>query len=125
MLITQIGNALGYVRMIRSASLKDNAKLVEYLPNFVEHYKFEAISSELGIRGETFESMKIFDMCIKNLFKQSEEAGDYLRLIVQHLGDITAQEKAKHLKLFYLIVPPLCINFIDHVQKGREKLKNK
>ena len=31
-LVTQIGNALGYVRMIRSASLKDNANLVKYIP---------------------------------------------------------------------------------------------
>lgn len=35
-LITHIGNALGYVRMIRSASLKDNANLVKYLPAIVE-----------------------------------------------------------------------------------------
>lgn len=82
MLITHIGNALGYVRMIRSASLKDNAKLIEYLPSILEKMKFEEMASELGIRGETFESVKIFDLCIKNLFKQADEAGDYLRLIV-------------------------------------------
>ena len=40
-LITHIGNALGYVRMIRSASLKDNSKLIEYIPKLVEKIKFE------------------------------------------------------------------------------------
>lgn len=35
-LITQIGNALGYVRMIRSASLKDNANVIKYLPEILE-----------------------------------------------------------------------------------------
>jgi len=69
MLITHIGNALGYVRMIRSASLKDNAKLVEYIPKLVEKIKFENVALDLGIRGETYESVKIFDMCVKNLFK--------------------------------------------------------
>lgn len=34
-LITHIGNALGYVRMIRSASLKDNSNLVKYMPKIV------------------------------------------------------------------------------------------
>lgn len=34
-LITHIGNALGYVRMIRSAALKDNANLVKYLPEML------------------------------------------------------------------------------------------
>ncbi len=53
--------------MIRSASLKDNANLVKYIPEFVENIKFEDIANELGIGGETIESVKIFDLCIKNL----------------------------------------------------------
>ena len=68
-LITHIGNALGYVRMIRSASLKDNANLIKYIPEFVEKIKFEHVAEELGIRAETMEAVKIFDTCIKNLFK--------------------------------------------------------
>lgn len=52
-LITHIGNALGYVRMIRSASLKDNANLVKYLPTIVEQIKFEDVATDLGISGET------------------------------------------------------------------------
>lgn len=68
-LITHIGNALGYVRMIRSASLKDNANLVKYLPEIVSKIEFEPIANELGVRGECYESVKMFDMCIKNLFK--------------------------------------------------------
>ena len=53
--------------MIRSASLKDNANLVKYIPEFVENIKFEDIANELGIGGETNESVKIFDLCIKNI----------------------------------------------------------
>lgn len=87
-LVTQIGNALGYVRMIRSASLKDNANLVKYIPQFVEDLKFETVANELGIREETLESVKLFDMCIKNLFKQSDDAGDYLRMIVKNFDGI-------------------------------------
>ena len=67
--ITWIGNALGYVRMIRSASLKDNANLVKFIPSFVEKIKFEDVANELGIQGETYEAIKVFDMCIRNLFK--------------------------------------------------------
>jgi WASH complex subunit 7 len=43
-LITHIGNALGYVRMIRSASLKDNANLVKYIPEFIHNMKMEPIA---------------------------------------------------------------------------------
>ena len=31
----------------------------------------------------------------------------------------------KHLKLFYLIVPPLSLSYIEHVQKGNEKILSK
>jgi WASH complex subunit 7 len=87
-LITHIGNALGYVRMIRSAALKDNANLVKYLPEILQNIKFEHIAEELGIENETMESIKVFDICIKNLFKQADDAGDYLRMIVQNFEGI-------------------------------------
>ena len=71
------------------------------------------------------ESIKVFDMCIRNLFKQSDDAGDYLRMIVENFKDIGKQENTKHLKLFYLMVPPLTLSFVDHLNKGREKLSGK
>ena len=79
----------------------------------------------MGISGETIQAVKVFDMCIKNLFTQALEAGDYLRMIVRNFENILDQENVKHLKLFYLIVPPLTINYIDHVQKGNEKIMSK
>ena len=30
-----------------------------------------------------------------------------------------------HLKLFYIIIPPLTLNYIDHVQKAKDKLLKK
>jgi WASH complex subunit 7 len=33
--ITQIGNTLGFVRMIKNASLKDNQNLLKFIPNFL------------------------------------------------------------------------------------------
>jgi WASH complex subunit 7 len=124
-LITHIGNALGYVRMIKSASLKDNSNLRKYLPQLINNVKFEEVAEDLGIEGECMEAMKVFDMGIKNLFKQAEDAGDYLRMIVKNFDGIASQENTKHLKLFYLTVPALCISYIEHLQKGQEKITSK
>ena len=88
-LLTHIGNALGYVRMIKSASLKDNSNLRKYMPDIVSKIKFEDVADELGIENESLEAIKVFDMCIKNLFKQAEDAGDYLRMIVKNFDGIT------------------------------------
>lgn len=75
--------------MIRSASLKDNANVTKYIPEIVNKIKFEDVARDLDIQGETIESVKVFDMCIKNLFKQAEDAGDYLRMIVENFEGIT------------------------------------
>jgi len=60
-LITQIGNALGYVRMIRNASLKDNSNLIMFIPKTLEEIRFEDLCSELGIKGESLEAARMFD----------------------------------------------------------------
>jgi len=124
-LITQIGNILGYVRMIRSASLKDNSNVMKYIPQILENIKFEDVAQELGITGETIESVKVFDLCIKNLFKQADDASDYLRMLVRNLDGLMEGENVKHLKLFYLIIPPLTLSHVEHVQKGKEILQSK
>lgn len=67
----------------------------------------------------------MFDMVIKNLFKQAEDAGDYLRMICNNLNGMLEGDNKKHLRLFYLMIPPLTLNFVDHLQKGKEKLTSK
>jgi len=101
--------------MIRSASLKDNSNVVKYLPDLIGKIKFEEVAEELGIAGETMEAVKIFDMCIKNLFKQAEDSGDYLRMIVRNFDGLTEQENTRHLKLFYLIIPTLTLSHVQHI----------
>lgn len=46
-------------------------------------------------------------------------------MIVENFDGITAQENTKHLKLFYLIVPPLTMSYVDHIQKGKERIQSK
>ncbi len=69
----------------------------------------------------------MFDLCVKNLFKQAEDASDYLRMIVENMDGVLDSEDGsnKHLKLFYLMIPPLCGSYIEHLQKGKEKLHSK
>lgn len=67
--MTQIGNALGFVRMIRNASLKDNSNLIKYIPKIVDDMSFEDVAADLGIKGETLEACKMFDMSVRLLFK--------------------------------------------------------
>ena len=62
--ITQIGNTLGFVRMIKNASLKDNQNLLKYLPKLLDQFTFENVANDLAIGGETLEAVKMFDAAV-------------------------------------------------------------
>lgn len=42
--------------------------------------------------------------------------------MVQNFAGVFEGENADHLKLFYLMIPPLTLSYIEHVQKNKEKL---
>lgn len=67
----------------------------------------------------------MFDMCVRNVFKQQEDAGDYLRLIIQNFDGMLEGEDTKHLKQFYMIIPPMTISYVEHLMKGKEVLNSK
>jgi WASH complex subunit 7 len=67
--ICQIGNTLGFVRMIKNASLKDNQNLLKFIPKFLDDFKFEDIAENLCMGGETMEAVKMFDESVRLMQK--------------------------------------------------------
>lgn len=121
--ITQIGNTLGFVRMIKNASLKDNQNLLKFIPSFLTDFKFEDISEDLGIDGATMEAVKMFDESVRLMQKQGEDANDYLRKIVMNNENLAEKdEKYLPLKNFYMLIPAVSIAYIEHVVTGRSRL---
>jgi len=101
--------------MIRTAALKDNSNLVQYIPTLLEDTRFELQADDLDIKEECHEAMKMLDGCVRNIFKQADDAGDYLRLIVRNFDGMFDGEETKHLRLFYMMIPPLSLNYIEHL----------
>ena len=56
--------------MILNACFKDNSNLIKFIPKILEEVKFEEVANELGIKGETLEACKMFDMSVRLLLKQ-------------------------------------------------------
>jgi WASH complex subunit 7 len=108
--------------MIRNASLKDNSNLIRFIPKMIEDLKFEDVAEELGLKGETFEACKMFDISVRLLFKQEEDATDFLRILVKNFEGAFDGADCAHLKLFHLILPSLTLNFIEHVMRGKDKI---
>lgn len=91
--ITQIGNTLGFVRLIKNASLKDNQNLLKFIPNFLSDYKFEDVAYDLNIGGEVLEAVKMFDESVRLMQKQGSDANDYLRTIVKNNEGFADEDK--------------------------------
>lgn len=124
--LTQIGNTLGYVRMIKNASLKDNQNLLKFIPNYFQEFQFETLAEDLAIGGETAEAIKMFDLSVQLMQKQGEDANDYLRNMVQsNEGFADRDEKLAPLKNFFTIVPAISIQYVDFVLRGRDKLSKR
>jgi WASH complex subunit 7 len=111
--------------MIRNASLKDNSNLIKFIPKVIDEIRFEDVASELGLKGETLESCKMFDMAVRLLFKQAQDATDFLRILVKNFEGVFDGAECAHLKLFHILIPTVTLNFVEHVQRGKDKIFKK
>jgi WASH complex subunit 7 len=123
--ITMIGNALGYVRLIRTASIKDSSNMIKFIPEQIKEPKFAQFCQEMGIEGDIKRAAELFDESVKILYKQEAEAKDYLRELVKGLDGVFKGEENKHMRQFYMIIPPLTINFVESLQRAKEKVWKK
>lgn len=141
-LITEIGNALGYVRMVRSASMYYCSEAIKYLPevddliSFAqyagdgkkkkapeekkegEEEKKEAEEENEDVEGAnlsegTIRAAKNLDDVINTIVKNFGEGSDYFKILVKVFQSVLLNNEHDHLKYFYLIVPSLCISWID------------
>lgn len=122
-LITEIGNALGYVRMVRSASMYYCSEAVKYLPDFDDLISFHDYSGDgkpatvdsdtneilsPAIEGahltkETVRAAKNLDECIDTLVKNFGEGSDYFKVLVNVFQSVLLNAEHDHLKYFYMI----------------------
>lgn len=124
-LITQIGNAMGYVRLIRSGGRRCLAEGTCFIPDLknvsvlaeqIENYEGDDLIKN------SFECLK---RDLKSLVDNFEEATEYFKLLVQVFAPVLRNSQNMHLRNFYVIVPPLTINFVEHSLMCKEKLNKK
>lgn len=63
---------------------------------------------------------EVFNM-LKNNFSDST---DYIKIMVKVFSTINNKEN-KHLRLFYMIIPALTINYIENMLMSKERLAKK
>lgn len=120
--ITEIGNALGYVRMVRSASMYYCSEAVKYLPELdnIISFKDHAGSSKgtnpeegqgqgqgqeqgANFSEETVRAAANLDEVINTLVKNFGEGSDYFKVLVNVFQTVLQTDDNEHLKSFYII----------------------
>ncbi|XP_055378504.1 WASH complex subunit 4 isoform X2 [Condylostylus longicornis] len=121
-LITEVGNTMGYIRLIRGGNI--HAKYIEsiYLPTTKET-AFESLCNEC----ETSEFLKktgeVLDENLRNYAEKDEM--DFFKLLSNAFKPFFRSSSNQHLKKFFLIVPALLINYVDHILNAREKISKR
>ncbi|EDO43986.1 predicted protein, partial [Nematostella vectensis] len=67
----------------------------------------------------------ILDLAIDNLAKNFAGATEYFKLLVDVFAPEFRDVKNMHLRNFYIIVPPLTLNFVEYMLSCKEKLNKK
>lgn len=124
-LISHIGNAMGYVRMIRSGGLHSCSNASVYLPVLDVDPTFVQSCRDTNLSSTTCDAAQNLEFGIKNLSKNYSEGTDYFKLLVEAFAPFFRDARNSHLKNFYLIIPPLTINFIDHILTAKDKMSKK
>ncbi|XP_022098788.1 WASH complex subunit 4-like [Acanthaster planci] len=124
-LISQIGNAMGYIRMIRSGGLRCCSNAIRFVPDIDDIVQFEELVSEEGLSEEAKTAAKNLDGVIGNLTKNFAEGTEYFKMLVDVFAPEFRSSKNMHLRHFFMILPPLTLNFVEHAINCKDKLSKK
>ncbi|XP_043255154.1 WASH complex subunit 4 [Colletes gigas] len=124
-LITQIGNALGYVRLIRSGGLHASSNAISFLPNIDSPVSFELLCKNLNYSIITQAAARCLEDDITNLVRNFTEGIQYFKLLVDVFASAFRDTESHHLQQFYAIVPPLTLSFVDNSISNKEKMLKK
>lgn len=124
-LISQIGNAMGYVRMIRSGGRHCCSDATMFLPNLDNVESFKQISEEHNLGPKTIQSSENLDRNVNDLISNFIQGTEYFKLLVDVFAPVFRNPKNVHLKNFYVIIPPLTLNFVEHMILAKDKMSKK
>ncbi|GAM18419.1 hypothetical protein SAMD00019534_015940 [Acytostelium subglobosum LB1] len=124
-LVTNIGNAMGYIRLVRSGGLLYTSNAIKFVPDLKKIPNFEELVNKHQLSGETQNASKNLDNVIENLSANVSEGTEYFKMLVTVFATEFRSLNNQHLRNFYAIVPPLTINFVEHIINAKDKLFKK
>ena len=76
-----IGNAMGYVRTIRSGGLHFVSSSIRFVPDLDDLQNFETLARQEGLEdAETLEAARTLDEVVQDLAKSFSEGSEYFQV---------------------------------------------
>jgi len=135
-LITEIGNALGFVRMIRLGTMRYSSKANEFVTTTTTTTTtmtatssssssdgFEKLARDAMFHDFTINASKQLDAEIESLRSNTTEGTDYFEVLTTIFAGELQSETNKHLSSFFLIVPALMLSSVDSMYVSKQNLQ--
>ena len=127
-LVTEIGNAMGFVRMVRSGGMHYVSNAIKFIPDLnAENNLFATLTNTTqdSFSFETLEASKNLDFVIDTLKKNFAEGVDFFDLLTQVFAPEMQSARNTHLRWFYAIVPPMTLNFVEQIMTAKDMMGKK
>jgi WASH complex subunit 7 len=124
-LVTEIGNAIAYVRMVRSAGLHAISQPMEFLRSKNRNSAATIESSQMSslLHNHTSAALGMLDRCIDELAtKFSGGSTDYFGLLTSVFHTELAKDEHVHCKLFAMICPALMLAHSEYMVSAKDRL---
>jgi WASH complex subunit 7 len=126
--ITEIGNALGYVRLVRSGGLHVLAQNIQVLPsmdNDNSRINFKNVITTSALSPITIQAAGTLDDMINTVFDNVSEGTNYFSILIMIFRDTINIQENPHLNTFFILVPILTLNYVENILAKKEKLGSK
>lgn len=124
-LITQIGNALGYVRMVRSGGLQYTSQAIQYVPDLENISIFVDQVADAALAPQTMAAAVNLDTVLHRLSNSFAEGMDYFNMLVVSFQQMISSAEHGHLNNFSFILPALTLNFVESMIRKKDRINRK
>ena len=131
---------MGYVRLMRSGGLRYIANSIKFVPDlrfftllsfsfsllFIARFRrisnFKEMAEEGELSKEARDAAENLDSVLSSLQKHFSEGSDYFKMLTKVFTKEFRNPNNQHLQAFYTIVPPLTINYVEHMLGLKDQL---
>ncbi|VDO59177.1 unnamed protein product [Onchocerca flexuosa] len=85
-LITEIGNVMGYVRLVRSGGVEASIQSLGFLPNLDDIPSFESLAVSANLSSESIDAAKVLDNVFDMAKKNINQSDNYLQACDQNFA---------------------------------------